>query len=268
MKYYIPTSSLNFNNILSSESISPQSFYSQREFGYSRWILVEENPFNDFILLYEEPFEFNRPISDVEDHPLLIELYTEEVFPELAEGIHYSDHTIYLNPWDCRFIFFDEKHLTITLSMSESSLETKMVGLYGRRICVDHFHNLINAEQLVLPSSTNTPEKFIQDDIRLNKMKGLLYGYYIGALLSTSEDVIQKLRLLREIQNIFAAVLSSEDRRLTQSQEERLSNIFSTLNKQHPLYQDLLDIVSDETKVEEILNLLKRYGHNLIEYIV
>ena len=41
-KLYIPTSTLNFNNILSSESISPKAFYAIRGFGYSRWQEVEE----------------------------------------------------------------------------------------------------------------------------------------------------------------------------------------------------------------------------------
>lgn len=39
-RFYIPTSSLNFNNILSSESISPKAFYTARSFGYGRWVSV------------------------------------------------------------------------------------------------------------------------------------------------------------------------------------------------------------------------------------
>lgn len=31
MKYYIPTSSLNFNNILSTESVSPKIFYGKED---------------------------------------------------------------------------------------------------------------------------------------------------------------------------------------------------------------------------------------------
>ena len=32
MKYYIPTTTLNVDNILSTESISPQTFYAKRKF--------------------------------------------------------------------------------------------------------------------------------------------------------------------------------------------------------------------------------------------
>ena len=44
---------MNFNNILSSESISPKAFYTQREYGYSRWVEVPENPFDNVIILYD-----------------------------------------------------------------------------------------------------------------------------------------------------------------------------------------------------------------------
>ena len=41
MKLYIPTCTLNFNNILSSESISPLGFYARRGFGNKRFYLRE-----------------------------------------------------------------------------------------------------------------------------------------------------------------------------------------------------------------------------------
>ena len=81
MKLYIPTTSLNFNNILSTESISPKGFYASRGFGYSRWFSIPENNLDGAILLYESPAELVRPKSDLEDHPLLIEIETDEVFP-------------------------------------------------------------------------------------------------------------------------------------------------------------------------------------------
>lgn len=81
MKLYIPTTSLNFNNILSTESISPKGFYASRGFGYSRWFSIPENNLDGAILLYEYPAVFTRPKSDLEDHPLLIEIETDEDFP-------------------------------------------------------------------------------------------------------------------------------------------------------------------------------------------
>lgn len=65
--YYIPTSSLNFNNILSSESISPKTFYQARTFGYSRWASIPENPYDNSIVLYDQLCSFVRPKSDYEE---------------------------------------------------------------------------------------------------------------------------------------------------------------------------------------------------------
>lgn len=46
-------------------------------------------------------------------------------------------------------------------------------------------------------------DSLIEEDYVLNKMKGLLYGYYIGANLSSTKEQVQKLDTLREILNIF-----------------------------------------------------------------
>ena len=98
-KYYIPTSTLNFNNILSSESISPKAFYEKRNFGYSRWTVIPENNLENAITLYDSLCYFERPQSDLEDHALLVEVELEEndVKPS-GEGVFYCDKTIYLTP--------------------------------------------------------------------------------------------------------------------------------------------------------------------------
>ena len=92
--YYIPTSSLNFNNIFSSESISPMGFYSQRKFGYSNWVQIPENPIEGAVLLYDTFKHFSRPASNLEDHPMVIEIQIDEDFPKLQDGIFNSTHTL------------------------------------------------------------------------------------------------------------------------------------------------------------------------------
>ena len=64
-KLYIPTSTLNFNNIMSSESISPVSFYDKRKYGYKRFEKVEPNNFDNIIILYNK-----YPIFDIYDNKL------------------------------------------------------------------------------------------------------------------------------------------------------------------------------------------------------
>ncbi len=241
--FYIPTSTLNFNNILSTESISPKAFYAKRGFGYSRWTTVPENPFDNAIVLHEKPCCFERPKSDIEDHPLLIEVLLDETQLKQADGFWYCDHSIYLAPTTTRFLFYTEIDKTITLSMSESSLETKLIRLYAKQI-----HTILKPSSCYKPIESSEPcalnELEIEKDVRINKMKGMLYGYYIGSLLSSDSESVKYLNVLKEIHNIFAAILSSFEKRPTSYQSERLDVLFDYLNERNADYLRLYEIIN------------------------
>ena len=261
MKYYIPTSSLNFNNILSTESISPKSFYERRGFGYSRWFPVEENSIEYLTLLYDTPHVFERPKSDMEDHPMLIEIDVDDEFPKVTDGVYYTNKTIYLNPWQTKFIFFSEKDKTTTLSLSDSSLETKLVRLYQRKIYVHQFEGTYSIAQKDSIPPIGDIDGLVEEDYVINKMKGLLYGYYIGANLSSTKENVQKLDALREIQNIFSSVLSSYDKTPSSAQHLRLNELFDYLDSQQPIYSDLEKEFGDRQTVDRIFAIFKRYGY-------
>ena len=256
-KLYIPTSSLNFNNILSSESVSPKAFYARRNFGYSRWTSIPENGIENVILLYEHPFRFTRPQSDVEDHPMLIEINTEENYPALTNDLYYSDHTIYLSPWCARFIFFSEQDKQIALSLSDNALEVKLLGLYKNRIAIENY------DKMTADWNKDTDIKLNEDaikyDYRINKMKGLLYGYYIGTLLSESPLITQKYNILQELENIFSAILASENTEITYYQNQQLNDLFIKLQHTNPAVSFLKSQLSDPTKIEYVISgLIKR----------
>lgn len=229
-KYYIPTSTLNFNNILSSESISPKAFYEKRNFGYSRWTVIPENNLENAITLYDSLCYFERPQSDLEDHALLVEVELEEndVKP-LGEGVFYCDKTIYLTPSSTHFIFFSERVKKIVLSISNGSLETKMIRLYFNSI---HVVNQPTKSYWVKATDNvqiELNDKEIKKDFQTNKMKGLLYGYYIGSALSTTKENVKRLSCLFEIQNIFSAIRSSIDGKPKDFQAKQLDDLFDEI---------------------------------------
>ncbi|MBQ3804729.1 MAG: hypothetical protein II844_02845 [Prevotella sp.] len=255
MKLYIPTSTLNFNNILSSESISPKAFYSIRGFGYSRWTEVEENDNDNAIMLYSAPFSFVRPLSDLEDHPMLVEITTNESFPQVTEGVFYCDHTIYLSPWRTRFIFFNSQDKVVALSLSDSSLETKMLTLYRQRLFIQDYPIGYDKEIRVdIPLNT----KAVESDFRINRLKGFLYGYYIGTLLSNIPEITKQANILQELRNIFSSVLSSESRTPTILQQEKLTTLFNELQKNDPVVLYLQDVIVSTVNVEKVISDLMR----------
>ena len=257
---YIPTTTLNFNNILSSESISPEAFYEQRGFGYSSWMAIPENDISNAVLLYEKPFTFSRPDNGLEDHPMFVEIKTDKNFPCVGDGVgvYYCDHTIYLSPWRARFIFLSDKDMISTESMSRNSIETKMVPLYKKRLEV----NLPIHAQAPSFTRPDVPlnEKAIDDDRWVNKMKGLLYGYYIGALLSTTSENVERMNTLQEIRNIFSSILSSEHRQPTLMQDERLGELFNKMSYTSPVFKILKPLNDDDGKIMGAIRQLWKCG--------
>ena len=85
MKLYIPTCTLNFNNILSSVSISPLGFYARRGFGNKRFYSVCANDKEQAIILYSKYPRFkvaaiNMPIFLCLNKPIHQDLSNGWVF--------------------------------------------------------------------------------------------------------------------------------------------------------------------------------------------
>ena len=113
MKYYIPTSSLNLDNILQSESISPFSFYAQRKTGYRSIELIEEAKlYNNYIVLFGYPVSFSINNPNRYNFPLLIEIDDDIQLQDIEmieKDIWLCNHTIYLTPQNSSFYFYSEK---------------------------------------------------------------------------------------------------------------------------------------------------------------
>lgn len=237
MKYYIPTTTLNFNNILSTESISPAAFYPVRGFGNKSWETIAENQPIVCIVLYDKLSYFERPKSDQDDHPLLIEVELDDDFKleEISKekGIYRCSKTIYLTPINTRFLFFSEQDKRIALSLSTHQLDVKLAGIYCNCLVVLDKH-----PETTYPSSL-PPMPELERDHQIDKLKGLLYGYYIGGLLSSSLDTVQRLNRGREIENVFSAILSNLNKQVTDKQMQQLEKLFNTKEQLHR-YLDLL----------------------------
>jgi hypothetical protein len=236
-KLYIPTSTLNFNNIISSESISPASFYVRRGFGYKRFEKVGPNSLDNRIILYPELPVFKIEDSELENYPLIIEIDTRTVNEDCIKknnDFYFSEETIYLNPFSTRFFFRDNHEKISTVSKAEPSIETKMVSLYEQSFYIINNQKDIkcfNWKKTDFEDSKNDISTYISKDRKINKLKGLLYAYLIGSNKSVPSDIASLKKLSRSLKNTLSAIITSPDGRATYSQEEQLKSIYKSINE-------------------------------------
>lgn len=209
MRYYIPTTILNIGNILSSDSISPESFYYKRGYGNPHWYNVEENCIPNVLLLYKYPFKFIRPDSELEDRPVLIAIDSSEEYVSVSDEVVACDHTIYFD-WNTEFIFFCQEDKISALSLSNIGITTKMTILYKEKrmkiedsLPMKKFHWDVNQIEFAIN------EKALSIEYKKNKLQGLLYGYYVGALLTTTPYYVGCLCSLKNAYDAMVSKLSS-----------------------------------------------------------
>jgi len=190
-KLYIPISSLNFNNIIATESISPKSFYQNRKFGYKRFYSVNPNPFEDILLGYSKIPNFSIDDKDLDDYPLVIEVstdllpqneYTKEQKNDIV--IYKVFNTIYFDPTKTKFYFSSEKEKDICLIKVAPSIETKLMPIYQNNIKIIDKNNTFLWNENILKDISGTQKHTIDNDLYINRLKGFYYCYYLGILLT------------------------------------------------------------------------------------
>lgn len=234
-KLYIPTSTLNFNNIMSSESVSPAAFYANRRFGYKRFEKVAPNNLDNLILLYDKYPIFDINDKELENYPMVIEIDTQDIPEDCVQemnGILFTSKTIYLNPFSTRIIFRAEAERTSSLSKAEPSIESKLIPLYqGRFVVLSDEFEKFNWTPIHIDDLPNYNNNAVSFDIAINKLKGMLYGYLLGANSSYSNEVVSLKRTAKELRNVLSAILASPDGRATQFQEKQLNGFYKDLNR-------------------------------------
>ncbi len=265
---YIPVSSLNFNSIFASESISPAGFYPKRNFGYKTFEKIEElNRFANSIIAFDKFPVFEIKADGRDNFPMVIEIIAEfDILPVKSLDdvlIFQSAETIYLNPFKTKIYFLSEEARKITILGAERSLSTKMVSLYEKSLCFSVLDKKSNMSTFQFKSDTikeiedvsdTEIGKLIDIDQRKNKAKGFLYSYLLGANKSLSKELIIIKKTTREISNIISAIINSPDKSPTQFQKEDLlknAEVFNTAFK---------NIDKDSIETEKLLN---RYGNEL-----
>lgn len=280
MKLYIATCTLNFNNIMSSESISPLGFYAKRGFGSKRFYPVCANDKEQVILLYDKYPRFKVVENDIENYPMVIEIesadYKKGFFEKAMEyeGIktYLCYHTINLNPFHCRFYFNTDLERQSILSKAEQSLENKFSKLYAANMqvkCVAEKANTCIEDSLFTeseyddflwnPSFARCKVRDVSidigKDVLQDRVKGFIYCYLIGANSSISKEVAYLKALYKKLHNTLSAVVNSPDKRPTRVQKDAINNGIREFNE---IYSSIDEAAIESDKhLESILQNLK-----------
>lgn len=143
MKYYYPTSTLNFDAIASSQCLAPTSFYCEKSIGFSRYERTVVDISDDYLVFYPYPVLWSVSKSDSLDYPMLVEVDDESGLLDHGErfalqtgscGIRRS-RPYYFMPVDIlskriRFLFRTQEELWQIVNRAQSSVaEYKLSGV-------------------------------------------------------------------------------------------------------------------------------------------
>lgn len=207
MKYYIPSSNINLDNILQSECILPPMHYSQRLSGYKSFEKIEELRSFSSIVLFDYPINFTINDPGRYNYPILIEIEDEyqcHDFEKLNDGIYVCNHAIQITPSNCRIYFFSKQAYDLTLINTESN---KSIKYYRKYTILPSTFGLKLFPLPKLDTSSCTPLPC--EDKYIDKQKGAMYAYLLGQKLSLSADLASLLRLDQEIYNILTSLIAT-----------------------------------------------------------
>lgn len=277
MKLYIPTCTLNFNNILSSESISPLGFYARRGFGNKRYYSVCANDKESAIILYNKYPRFKVEDKDIENYPMVIAIESNDYkdgFFEMAkeeEGveIYLCYNTINLNPFHCRIYLNSFQERQGVLSKAEQSLENKFYKLYAANIEVKPEENKSSQYRATNLFSLSEEDDFVwspsysdckiksesidvSNDVLQDRIKGFIYCYIIGANCSVSNEIGKLKAIARKLRNTLSAVVNSPNKTPTNTQNDA---IMSSIKEFNEIYSSIdEDTISNKKVIDSHLS--------------
>lgn len=207
MKYYIPTSNINLDNILQSECILPPTHYNQRISGYNSFEQIEQLRSFSSIVLFDYPVHFTINDTGRYNFPILIEIedeYQSNDFEKLQEGVYVCNHDIQITPSNCRIYFFSKQAYDLTLINTESN---KSIKYYWKYTILPTTFGLETRPFPELKVSDCKPLPC--EDKYIDKQKGAMYAFLLGQKLSLSADLASALRLDQEIYNILTSLIAT-----------------------------------------------------------
>ena len=256
MQYYIEISSWNLLESFVTESISPFSFYSERNFGnnLSRYLSGEKERTNYLILSTKD---LGGNISLIIDESLIESSYLCPI-KGLKTAFIYPK-TIYYRKGFVTFRFSTPELRDSLIAESHILLEVKCLGKYLSAFDVKHIEskNVKGITAFSNPFSYDK-ESYVIYDNNFNKIKGAVIGYIRGLYTSSDKSLLQLQNELRDIKNSFGGmntqIMMSDVFDENSELSERIRNC-KNLYFQVIGNSNSFDVLLDQYK--EVINLAK-----------
>lgn len=286
MKLYIPTCSLNINNILSTDSISPAALYPTRITGNKRFFQVEACPSDQAIFLYSKIPSYKVNMRDMENHRIVIAIDANKIGQKLDKidtikgvDVYTCSSTIYFTPSNAYFLFETKFSYQSCLVNAEQSVENKSFSLYKKVLIKPSDEFKWDKTYCKKFKSGNCCDG--RTDTIIDGIKGAIVGYYAGLKMVKSPDLAILKKDAKKIKNIFSALTNSATHRFTEEQDRNLTPIvkeFSeTFTKIDPVFNhnqkviearltSSLENFKDKITISELKCIIERLG--LTKYLM
>ena len=207
MYYYIEISSWNLLESFVTESISPFSFYSERNFGnnLSRYLSGEKEKSNYLIL---STLDFGGDITLMIDESLIDKASLSPIKKFSVNPVFTYPKTIYYKKGLVKIRFGSTTLRDSLIAESQILLEVKCIDKY-----IPYF--FVKSKSIEKKSTiTNLKEEsfllerqsFIEFDNVYNKIKGAIIGFVRGQYTSSDETNMKLRNELRDLKNSFGGM--------------------------------------------------------------
>lgn len=220
MKLFFLTNTLNLDNILTSECLSPMSVYPLRNFGYNSFeaapLSGKVDTSNSILLFARIPF-YRVDSFELECAPMILEIEDENLNTIVEDVSITKDESVYLvknnqsialTPANCRILFTSERGYKMARLKCQDSKCNKLWEYFEMKI-VNIDKNLPLEDLLKNISIRHTSSPNVTKEILINRKKGLLWGYALGSLKSIPAKVAKLRAIQKELYNNVSSIINA-----------------------------------------------------------
>lgn len=208
MQYYLSVTGWNLLESFATESLSPFSFYEERNFGCNLSRYLSSNERVDYLILSTK--------DRVGDYSIRIDdriLNTECLIPlkgkKCDETLFLYPKTIYYQRGYVAFRFNTQELKDSLIAESQILIEIKCINKYKDSFFVKKIITKgISLDKIENPIPFHRKE-YISDDNIYDKVKGGIIGYGCGLLYSKNENSQTTIVQLKKLKNLFGGLYTS-----------------------------------------------------------